>query len=326
MIKTQHSIVSPAALLKTIQRHYPSTGASNCELLALGCNDNFRIKGRRQDYSFRLYRLDWWPEKEIDEELRFLEAVRRNRLNVCKPVTAANKKRYIKVLVPEGIRYGALFSFIPGKPLAYNFGARNGNMRRLGEMLAQVHTVADQMKQPVQRWTMDIDAIVKPFLDNVPVVLGHREKDIAYLGRLASQLEAVILDQPEGALNFGFCHGDIHTHNVMLQPDGDLAIYDFDWSGYSWRAYDLATTRWSLPRDKKGEAPWRAFLRGYTQHRRLSRQELELMPWFVVLREFELLNFQLSMRKHIGSAWLNDNYYDFHISFLKSWTRQHLKK
>lgn len=326
MLKAQHTIVSPDALLKTIKRHYPNIGASGCELLALGCNDNYRLQGKRQDYAFRLYRYGWWPEADVDEELRFLEAMRRRTLNVCNPVRSAGKQRYISVATAEGTRYGALFGFLPGLPLGHNFGKQNVNMHRLGEMVARVHTIADELKQPVQRWTMDFDAIVTQFLDAAPSVLGHREKDLAYLTKLAGRLEDVILAQPDGALGFGLCHGDLHTHNVMLQPDGDLAIYDFDWCGYSWRAYDLATVWWSLPRNAKSNSPWRAFLRGYGQVNKLSRQELKLMPWFVILREFELLNFHLSMRKHVGTAWVNDNYYDFHIGFFKTWIKQHLGK
>ena len=324
MIKVQHSIVSPDSILKIIQQNYPGIGASECELLALGCNDNFRIKGKRQDYAFRLYRFDWWPEQDISEELRFLDAMRRRKLNVCRPVQTGKRQKYITVRAAEGMRYGALFAFIPGRPLGHNFGKRNINMFRLGEMVARVHTIADELKQPIQRWTMDFEAIVTPFFDEASSVLGHREKDLVYLRKLASRLEGIILDQPEESLSFGLCHGDLHMHNVMLQPDGDLAIFDFDWCGNSWRAYDLATVWWSLPRNDKSKAPWSAFLRGYGQLRKLSRQEKNLMPWFVILRQFELLNFQLSMKKHIGTAWLNDNYYDFHIDFFKNWVKQHL--
>lgn len=323
MIQAQHTIVSPAALLKTIQHEYPGIGASDCRLLALGCNDNFRIKGKRQDYALRLYRYGWWPEKDVDEELRFLEALQRRKLNICKPVRTGNRQRYIKVKTAEGIRYGALFTFLHGRPLGHNFGKRNTNMHQLGEMMAQVHITADQMKEPVQRWTIDLDEVIEPFFGAAPSVLGHREKDITYLRKIATQLEDVILSQPEGTLNFGFCHGDLHVHNVMLQTDGNLAIYDFDWSGYSWRCYDLATIRWSLPRDNKGNAPWRALLRGYSKVRKLSRQEQKLLPWFLVMRHFEFLNFQLSIRNHFGEAWLNDNYYDFHIGFLRDWMKQH---
>jgi len=325
MIQAQHTIASPAAVLKIIKRHYPNIGAHDCQLLALGCNDNFTIKGKRRDYAFRLYRYDWWPQADIDEELRFLEAMRWRKLNVCKPVRSVNKQRYISVNTSEGKRYGALFGFLPGRPLGHNFGKRNSNMHRLGEMVAQVHTIADGLKQPIQRWTMDFDALVTPFLESAHEVIGHREKDIAYLNDLAAQLEELLNHQPEGSLDFGLCHGDLHTSNVMLQPDGDIAIYDFDWCGNSWRAYDLATVWWSMPRNEKGLPPWRAFLRGYTKHKPLSPQERKLMPWFVVLREFELLNFQLSMRKHIGTAWLNDNYYYFHINFFKDWVKQHIK-
>ena len=325
MIDVQHSISSPEALLKVIQRHYPTIGAAECELLELGCNDNYRIKGKRKAYVFRLYRLDWWPVKEIDEELRMLEVMHRHKLNVCTPVRNKNKQRYIKINAPEGTRYGALFHFIPGQHLGFNLGSGTHKLVQLGSRVAEMHTIADSMKQPAQRWTMGFDNVVNTFLENAPIVLGHREKDLKYLHKLANQLEAVLLDQPEGAFNFGLCHGDLHVHNVMLQPDGELVLFDFDWSCYSWRAYDLATVWWALTRNKKSLTQWRAFLRGYTQQRKLTKQEKQFMPWFVIFRQFELLNFQLSMRKHIGSTWLNDAYYNFHLKFFKDWFNEHLK-
>ena len=323
MIEVQHSIISPAAVLKVIQRQYPTLGAEACELMELGCNDNYRIKGKRKDYAFRLYRLNWWPEKDVDEELRMLEVMHRNKLNVCKPVRNENKHRYIKVAAPEGVRYGALFNFIPGQHLGFHLSG-NQKLVQLGNMVAEMHTIADNMKQPAQRWTMDFDNVVNKFLENAPVVLGHREKDLKYLHKLARQLKKVLLEQLGEAFNFGLCHGDLHVHNVMLQPDGELALYDFDWSCYSWRAYDLATVWWALTRNKKSMSLWRAFLRGYTQRRKLTREEKKYMPWFVVFRQFELLNFQLSMRKHIGTGWLNDAYYDFHLRFFKDWIQEHI--
>ncbi|NNJ97300.1 MAG: phosphotransferase [Gammaproteobacteria bacterium] len=324
MLNVQHSIVSPDALLKVIQKNYPSIGASRCELLELGCNDNYRIKGKRKDLAFRLCRLNWWQPEEFDEELRYLEIMRRKKLNVCKPVRSSKKQRYIKLSAPEGIRYGALFYFIPGRHLGFNFGARNQNLVQLGDMTASMHSIADDIKQPIQRWTIGFDNAVKEFLDKAPIVLGHREKDLNYLHKIASQLEEVIFGLPDNALDFGLCHGDFHLHNIMLQPDGQLSIFDFDWCGYSWRIYDLATIWWSLTRKENTDKAWKAFLRGYSRQRRLSKYEKDLLPWFVVFRHFEFLNFQLSMRPHIGSAWLSDNYYDFHLKFFKDWIDKQL--
>jgi len=326
MLKAQHTIVSPSSILTAIQKHYPGIHAYDCQLLALGCNDNYHIKAKRQDYAFRLYRLNWWPEKDIDEELRFLEAMHRRKLNVCKPVRANNQQRYIKLKSAEGIRFAALFKFIEGNPLSQNFVKRNVNLHNLGELVARMHSIADSIKPEIQRWQMDFDAMVTPFINNMHIVLGHREKDMRYLQRLSSQLEETLLSQPADVFNHGLCHGDLHLHNVMLQPDGELSLFDFDWSGYSWRAYDLATIWWSLPRQQKSLTPWRAFLRGYQSHTALTKQDKQLMPWFVILRQFEYLNFQLSMRPHIGTAWLNDNYYDFNIGFFKNWIKLHIKK
>ena len=324
MLKVQHSIVSPEALLNVIQGHYPATGVTHCELLELGCNDNYRLKGKRKDYAFRLCRLGWWPENEFDEELRFLQTLRRKGVNVCKPVLDMNKSRYIKIEAAEGLRYGALFDFIPGRHLASDFGPRNKNLLQLGALVAQMHSAADSIKQPIQRWTIGFDNVVTQFLQNAPDVLGHREKDLKYLHKLADRLEDVILGQPDNAFDFGLCHGDLHLNNVMLQADGDLTIFDFDLCAYSWRVYDIATVWWSLSRNPKSRQQLQAFLRGYTQYRRLSKEEKALLPWFVVFRHFEYLNFQLSMRQHLGSAWFGDHYYDFHLKFFKNWTKEHL--
>jgi len=322
MLKAQHTIADSDSVLKLIKKQYPNIGATDCRLLALGCNDNFRIKGKRQDYAFRLYRLDWWPEKEIDEELRFLEVLNRHKINVCKPIRNKNKKRYIKTSTPEGIRFGALFTFIPGRQLGFKSTPYNKNILQLGNVVADVHHVADNIKQPIQRWNMGFDNVVNEFLRQAPAVLGHRQKDLNYLQRLANQLEEVIFSQPDGALNIGLCHGDLHVHNVMLQPDGKITIFDFDWCAHTWRIYDLATVWWSLAHSNKPISAWHSFLRGYTQKRKLTKQEKTCLPWFVVYRHFEFLNFQLSMRKHIGSAWLSDNYYDHHIGFFKKWLKQ----
>ena len=101
MLQAQHSIVRPDAILKTVQKHYPATSARDCELLALGCNDNYRVMAKHRDYAFRLYRYNWWPEQDVDEELRFLEAMRRKKLNVVKPVRTARQQRYIKLNTAE---------------------------------------------------------------------------------------------------------------------------------------------------------------------------------------------------------------------------------
>ena len=46
--------------------------------------------------------------------------------------------------------------------------------------------------------------------------------------------------------------------------------------------------------------------------------------YLAIIQDLLDINFQLSMRPHIGTAWLNDDYYDFHLKFFKDWTKQHL--
>lgn len=324
MIKVQHSVIRPAALLSVIKRHYPTIGASDCNILALNCNDNFFITGKRMDYVFRLNRKDWWPTSDFEEELRFLEFLKRRKISAVVPRRNKNNKRYIAVKTAEGTRYGALFGYIPGQHMTFSPGPRNSNMMRLGELAARLHAAADQCRPPVQRWTMSFDYLVTETLEGLTPVLAHRDKDLAYLKRLADHLQDLLDAAPAGSLDFGYCHGDLHTGNVRLSPDGTLTLIDFDWSGYCWRIYDLATLWWTM-RSDKAAPQWRAVLRGYTGLRKLSRPEKALLPAFVMIREFELLGFHLMMRKHIGDAWLDDNYYDHHMRFIRGWVKQHME-
>jgi len=317
MLKVQHSIISPDAILDLVTTHYPATNAQKCQLLALGCHDVYLVQGKHRNYALRLYRYQWWPPQEVDEELRFLQVLTRRKLRVCKPLPASSGQRYVNAECAEGIRHAAVFDFIPGRPLGHNFGPRNRNMTQLGELLTRIHHSADTISPAIQRWTMDFAAVYTPLFANLGEVLGHRPKDIDFLKTTAQQVKEKI--QSQSRLDFGLCHGDLHLHNVMLSNDNTLTVFDFDWCAYTWRLYDLATIYWSLPRNEKAKAPWAAVLRGYSQARKLSANDKKLLPWFVVYRQFEFLNFQLSMRQSIGRAWLNDNYYDHHIGLLKQW-------
>lgn len=321
-LKAQHTIVDPESLLLALQKDYPQLQLSKCRLLALGCNTNYLLEGRRRVYAFRLYRYDWWPKSDVDEELRLLESLDRKKIAVSKPVPCKSGARFVALKTPEGIRYGAMFGYISGSPMAHDYGKNNVNMKMLGRMLAQVHDAADRLKRPIKRWTMDYDNIVPPFLAELPGLLEHRPKDRDYYCKLADSLYDIISKQQ--GLDFGLCHGDLHTFNVMQGSEGELTIFDFDWCGYSWRAYDLATVWWSMPPGKKSVRPWRAFLSEYRKHRNIDRKSIQLLPWFVVLREFELLNFQQSMRKHVGTAWLDDNYYNRRLDFIRGWVREHI--
>ena len=187
MLKTRHSVVRPDSLLAVVQRHYPTIGASDCKILALNCNDNFFIKGKRQAYVFRLNRKDWWPVSDFDEELRFLEFLRRHKVSAVVPKRNKQNQRYIAVKTVEGMRYGALFGYLPGQHMTFSPGRRNINMVRLGELAARLHAAADKFNPPAQRWTMSFDALVKETLEGLAPLFVQRDKDLAYLRRLAGR-------------------------------------------------------------------------------------------------------------------------------------------
>ena len=82
---------------------------------------------------------------------------------------------------------------------------------------------------------------------------------------------------------YGLIHGDLNINNILV--DGEtLYVLDFDDCGFGWFLYDLSTAVLEYFGETM-ERSLETLLKGYQKYRRLSKEDLEEMETFVVLRK-----------------------------------------
>jgi len=178
------------------------------------------------------------------------------------------------------------------------------------------------------RWHLDEKYLVEEPLKHIGSYLQDRGRDLEYLSALGGELIAelhslVSKERPE----YGLCHGDLHAGNARFDKNGRLTLFDFDSFGYGWRAIDIGVYHVSydwldLSEETRREKDrfWEAFVEGYNTERSLSRNELVVTQLCLPLRHLELMG--LTMRywsPQIGVSWINDDYFDRHLSWFRQW-------
>ena len=230
-------------------------------------------------YILRIYRQGWRTLSDISYEVDALLHLVRNGAPASAPLGGADA-RVIRVLpAPEGHRYAVLFTHAAGRDLLLD----KHDAFHLGRALAMLHTAAHQLDSPHPRSALDWGHLIDTPRRDLEPMLARRREDWDFLQALAGRLRQELI-----ALNpsdKGFCHGDAHELNAAISGD-TVTWFDLDCCGSGWRAYDLATFRWSARWQDKEEQVWDTFLSGYQDMRILSDADLRAVPLFVGIRMY----------------------------------------
>lgn len=327
----QKSILSRKAIENEILSLYSLSSNYTCRFINHGCNDTYEISDRDNKYYLRIYRNSWRNKKEeIIAEIDLL-----NYLKDCKSISIAtpvkkNDNGFItEINAPEGIRYAILFNSAIGK-------LKKINVKRCfnyGRMLAQIHKQTDKisLNKDLKRFDIDLHYLLDEPLDCAKEFFNRKEKEYIYLKDIAEKLKNKIKENlPKVPPFYGICHGDIHDENAFFNKNDKPCIFDFDCFGYGWRSYDIASFLRSLIDDrtnywqkkqlqKEVKDLFKSFLKGYSQVRELSKEELESIYIFVLIRKIWGLGFCAKKCDDIDCPWFNDSYIDNVVKFIKKW-------
>ena len=217
----------------------------------------------------------------------------------------------------EGVRWAALFTAAPGEEIDLNSFSQE-HAGRFGEAAAAIHGATDSLTDEFQRAPLDLDLLLNKPLALIRPMIAHRSEDLAYLAALATQLRSNV--ETAAGLDKGFCHGDLHFQNARY-ADQVFTVYDFDYCGWGYRAYDLSVFPWTL-RDQPPEriaAMARAFLAGYLRHRPANSIDIAAIPTFVAIRQILVAGLHIGLADRFGWGWLNDRYFDRLFKGLRDW-------
>ena len=120
----------------------------------------------------------------------------------------------------------------------------------------------------LNRPIIDFEKIIRQSVTAFENEVFDRLDDLAYLLESAEILQAKIPELSKEKLSYGMIHGDVIRANALVADDGRVTILDFDFCGFGWRAYDVASyllTIRNTPQEKDFE---KAFLEGYKNQNR----------------------------------------------------------
>lgn len=296
------SFLSQAALAETIATAY---GLSNvrCQLIAAFMRDVYQISSDKRRYVFYIYRHQQRTLDEIKAEWQFVEYLASHGIPVA-PAIATRKGEYVlEFPAPEGIRYGVLTTFVEGEHLRRRSSPEA--VKSYGQLIAQIHILADEMPFNLARPANDVEQIVNRSIAAFEVEMPDRPEDVAYLHRCADVVLPRLEVLPQEKPYYGLIHGDVIRANAQVADDGTVTILDFDLCGPGWRAYDIAGYL-AVIRGQSDEAALAgAFIEGYEQIRPITELEQEMLPLFEAVRHIFAIGVPAMNVNHWGSAYLH---------------------
>jgi Ser/Thr protein kinase RdoA (MazF antagonist) len=322
LFPTHTSIFTNKALEQQVLAHYDLPQPVRCVFFRQGLNDTYLVETADSSQAnssayLRIYRHNWRSQAQIEAEVAILNECNVAGLPVSAPVPQRDGRFLTPILAAEGTRYAVLFAAAPGQS---HINPTPEQSRALGQVTGQMHNLFDSLPTQYDRLAMDVTYFVKRPFANIQNIFGHLPQEMSLLTDVAQTLTTSFTNLSATNVDYGLCHGDLHTGNAHFLDDSPT-FFDFDCLGYGYRAYDLATFCWSRllfePDEAKQEACWRAFLTGYEAERPLHPTTLALIPLFTLARQLWVMGIHTDeVTVHYGRSWLNDKYVKKHFGFL----------
>lgn len=321
MLVARTTLFADAAVTALLTAVYPPFSSSPIQthFYKHGINDIYRVTAGDTVYYWRVGKAGWRSEAAVAEELALVAAVAQAGVPVARPVALKNGRFCHTITAPEGERTAVLFHEAPGTPPKQLTPALS---RQLGQFLAQIHSAGDQIGSLAARPSLDVPFLLAEPAHHVAATFGEHEAEITLYWEALAWVKSVLNQHPPQTADFGPCHGDLHAANIHLADGDELTLFDFDFCGAGWRAYDLAVFNWSLWLDGYPEAArtenWAAFVAGYGEKRPLTPTTLALVPALTVARQLWILGLHTGPATwHYGRRWLDDKYRRKHFGLLR---------
>lgn len=271
------SLIEPKTISAFVTKNYAVEGDVKSRILSLGVNDIYLIEIDDQKYVLRLSRTDKYTNLTCLEfffELEWLDFLKNRNIPVAYPIQRKDGQLYGSIKAPEGCRYATVFSFAEG-----NTSLTSEQAFKLGSSLAKLHIASDDFKPSITRNPLDLKYLIDDAVEQIVPYLDQAQEvvlvDIAL--KIKRQIQALHFDEA----CFGMVSGDFHGYNQHFTSENCLTMFDFEFCGFSYRIYDIATFKWG--RGSSSEI-WESFLGGYQSVRPLSDAEIKAIPLFEDVR------------------------------------------
>lgn len=320
---------TPLSLKKDIQDNLLSLYEfeENYKVALLKYSENiiYKITFQTMDpVVFRIHRPDYHDYDELKGEMTWMAEIHRDT-DIQLPVVYAGRNGELlqQMKVSSGaVVYCSVISFLEGRPLGELQGAELLKYtEELGRITARLH---------LQSINRDKSVVIRRFAWDVTNLFGTNGgvwgtwRDYPGISKeqynILEQCEAKITEQLDlyGRDNehYGLIHGDLHFYNIIVDK-GVNQLIDFDDCGYGFYMYDCGCSLVTYSNNLNELMD--AWLKGYEQVRKLSLEDKELLPMFILLRRIVRLAWLSTHSDSDTAKTIDGSYLEITVNMAQKW-------
>jgi Ser/Thr protein kinase RdoA (MazF antagonist) len=265
----------------------------------------------------KVYDEQYKIHKDAIAEITVLNHLIVNDARVNKPIMGINGDFIFNFEKGNENRYAVGFEFFNGKEVGKL--DKDGNYK-LGSNLADIHAKSEEINVALDKSDYDFKGLfddpiklIKPFLN---------EEELNYLKVLREKLLLQIkkIDLQVTPENYGVCHGDYLSRNVLWSENGNYQTIDFEFFSKGYRAYDISHYKWQLEyfgyEESYSRSSWSDFLKGYNSVRNISEQEMKLVDVSMLLYHIFMAGERVKLSKILGEQFVERPFWDKCMEFL----------
>jgi Ser/Thr protein kinase RdoA (MazF antagonist) len=323
-IPVYRSLLSDSALAERLLPAYDLPPGATCHFWSQSINDTYLVRAGADRWMLRVSPAQRRSDEQLATELELLQFLHQHGLHVPLPLSRRDGTLVTTLAAPEGPRHAVLFTYVPGT----GYTPTAAHSYRYGQTVAQFHTVSDSFSHDRPLWRFEAAELVEQPLEQLDTWLVSWTADRAFLLELAERLRPLLAGLPRATPIYGLCHGDLNNGNLHLIGDDQWALLDFEYIGYGWRVFDIATFFNNQLNQEGDTAQTRelldAFLAGYKSIRPLSQAEQAALPAFVALRQIWLWGISMTNRPMVGLGLFEHWIHEISFPTLRAWVEGEL--
>ena len=329
MVFDVHCLSQLQSALYSTLPHWEIPKTAEITLLSISENALWLVSDSlsKRKWIIRLHRPNYHNDTEILSELAWIEALQKETIiRIPRPIRCRDSSFLQSVHVQNGTSYRVVvFDYLHGKEPLIGSNLTSW-FKELGNISAILHQQSRKWKKPDfftrKRW--DFNNLIGPnaYWGNWRNAFNLDKISENILNQACKLLHRQTESYSYSADRFGLIHCDMRLANLLVHHQ-KLALIDFDDCGFCWFTYDFAASVSFMEHEPFIDDLKESWIKGYQQQTTLSKDEIESLPIFILLRRIQLTAWIATHAETKTAQYLKDHFTEGTVFLAKSYLKRY---